>query len=252
MDYSVLVLAAVPVAGFAAGFINTLAGNGSLLTLPMLILLGLPANDANATNRVGVLLQNVVAVAAFRKLGAFGKPTAWALVLPSLAGGILGAELAVDIDELLMRRTIAVLMLVMLIVMLADPNRWLVARAADSRARPWLTIPLMFVIGIYGGFIQVGVGIFLLASLVLGAGYELVGANAVKNLIVLVFTAAALVVFVLHGQVHWELGLLLAVGQSAGAWVAAHMAVARGARFVRFIVVAVVLVSATALLLDMT
>ena len=91
-------------------------------------------------------------------------------------------------------------------------------------------MPLFFAIGVYGGFIQVSVGLFLLAGLVLGAGYNLIGANAMKNLIVLVFTAAALVVFVVNDQVEWTLGLLLGAGQAAGAWTAAHFAVKRGAR----------------------
>jgi uncharacterized membrane protein YfcA len=111
-----------------------------------------------------------------------------------------------------------------------------------------MEIPLFFAIGVYGGFIQAGVGIFLIAALVLGAGFELVGANAVKNLIVLVFTAAALVVFVVNDQVDWTLGALLAVGQGAGAWLAARMALRRGARFVRTVVVVIVALSAAALL----
>src|SRR5688572_33346053 len=96
MDRHTLLLAAVPVVGFAAGFINTLAGSGSLLTLPLLILLGLPANVANGTNRVGVLLQNVVAVATFRRRGALPLAGSWKLIVPSVVGAVVGAELAVE------------------------------------------------------------------------------------------------------------------------------------------------------------
>ena len=91
-------------------------------------------------------------------------------------------------------------------------------------------------------------GIFLLAGLVLGGGFDLIGANAVKNLIVLVFTAAALIVFVVNAQVRWEYGLLLAAGQGVGAWVAARMAVARGAKFVQWVLIGILLLSAAALL----
>ena len=241
-------LGAVPLTGFAAGFINTLAGSGSLITLPILILLGLPANVANGTNRVGVLVQNIVAVATFRRSRLLDAGAAWRLVVPSVLGSIVGAQLAVDLDEALLRRIIGALMLVMLATMFVQPERWLTEDAEQRRARPWLEIPLFFAIGAYGGFIQAGVGIFLIAALVLGAGFELVGANAVKNLIVLVFTAAALVVFVVNDQVQWTLGALLAVGQGAGAWLAARMAMQRGARFVRVVVVVVVLLSAAALL----
>ena len=247
MTDNVWLLAAVPVTGFVAGFINTLAGSGSLVTLPVLILLGLPANVANGTNRVGVLLQNVVAVATFRKSGAVDYGGSWKLVLPTVVGSVIGAELAVDLDEAMLRRVIGVLMLVMLAVMLVKPERWIATHANQREPRLWVEVPLFFAIGVYGGFIQVGVGIFLLAGLVLSAGYNLVGANALKNLIVLVFTAAALVVFVLNDQVQWTLGLLLAAGQALGAWVAVRLAVKRGAAFVRLFVIAVIVLSAGAL-----
>lgn len=247
MDRHTLLLAAVPITGFAAGFINTLAGSGSLLTLPILILLGLPANVANATNRVGVTMQNIVAVATFRRRGALPLEGSWKLLVPSVLGGIVGAQLAVDLDEQLLRRTIAVLMVVLIAVMLLNPERWIAARATRREPRLLVEVPLFFAIGVYGGFLQVSVGLFLIAGLVLAAGYELVGANAMKNLIVLLFTAAALVVFVVNDQVDWTLGLLLGAGQAVGAWVAAHFAVERGAKFVRFAVVIITIGSAFAL-----
>ena len=249
MDQHTLLLAAVPLTGFVAGFINTLAGSGSLLTLPILILLGLPANVANGTNRVGVVLQNIVAVATFRQRGALPLEGSWKLIVPSVLGAIVGAELAVDLDEALLRQTIGVLMIVLLVLMLLKPERWIAAHAARREPRMLVEVPLFFAIGVYGGFIQVSVGLFLIAGLVLGAGYNLVGANALKNLIVLVFTAAALVVFVLNDQVQWTLGLLLGGGQALGAWVAAHFAVRRGAEFVRWAVIVITVGSAGALFL---
>jgi len=240
-------LATVPVMGFVAGFMNTLAGNGSLITLPLLILLGLPANVANGTNRVGVLLQNVVAVGTFAKRGALDVQGSAALIAPTIVGAVLGAELAVDLDEALLRRVIGILMLVMLAVMVFNPERWIAEHATRRAPRLSVEVPIFFAIGVYGGFLQAGVGIFLLAGLVLGAGFNLVGANAMKNLIVLVFTAAALVVFVVNDQVYWTYGLLLAAGQSLGAWVAARLAVERGAKFVRIVVIVIILVSTAAL-----
>jgi len=247
MDQSSLLLAAMPVIGFVAGFINTLAGSGSLLTLPMLILLGLPANVANATNRVGVLCQGIVAVATFRQRGALPLGGSWQLIVPAVVGGIVGAELAVDLDEALMRQVIGVLMLVLLVVMLFKPERWIAEHEGRGQPRLLVEVPLFFAIGVYGGFIQVSVGLLLLAGLVLGAGYNLVGANAMKNLIVLVLTAAALVVFVVNDQVQWTLGLLLGAGQAAGAWVAARVAIKRGAEFVRYVVIVIIVLSAAAL-----
>jgi uncharacterized membrane protein YfcA len=248
MDQHSLLLAAVPITGVVAGFINTLAGSGSLLTLPLLIVLGLPANVANATNRVGVLLQNIVAVDAFRRRGALPLTGSWKLIVPSVIGGIVGAALAVDLDEELLRRTIGVLMLVLIAVMLLNPERWIAAQVAPRNPRLTVEVPLFFAIGVYGGFIQVSVGLFLLAGLVLGAGYNVVAANALKNLIVLLFTFAALAVFVINDQVEWMLGLLLGAGQALGAWLAAHLAVRRGAKFVRGLIVVVTVAAALALL----
>ena len=242
-----MLLAAVPVVGFAAGFVNTLAGSGSLITVPMLILLGLPANVANGTNRVGVTVQGVVAVATFRRHGMLDVLGAWRLLVPAVLGGVLGARLAVDVDEAVLRSVVGSLMIALLIVMFVQPERWLADASAPRRARPWLEVPVFFAIGVYGGFIQIGVGIFLMAALVLCSGYDLVTANALKNVLALAFTAAALIVFVVHDQVQWALGLAIAVFQGAGAWFAVRLALRRGAAFVRWAIIAIVSLSAIAL-----
>lgn len=240
---------AVVAAGFACGFINTLAGSGSLITLPLLIFLGLPANVANGTNRVAILLQNVVAVASFRQQKVLDVRRGLIIAIPAVLGAILGAQIAVNLDEETMRRVIGVLMVIMLIVLIVRPKRWLKGRPEMLGNGPnWLQMLIFFGIGVYGGFIQAGVGIFLLAGLVLAVGYDLVRANAVKLLIVLCFTAFALVVFLLNDQVVWAVGLILAIGNMGGAWVASRMAVRRGAGFVRWVLIAVVVVSAIALL----
>lgn len=241
---------ALVAAGFGAGYINTLAGSGSLLTLPLLIFLGLPAPVANATNRVGILLQNVVGVTSFHRRKVLDVRSGLWLALPATLGSIFGARIAVESDEAVMRTTIGVLMLVMAVVIVVRPKRWLQGREDHHQGRPSaVQFIVFFAIGVYGGFIQAGVGIFLLAGLVLGAGFDLVRANAVKVFVVLFFTVFALGVFVIHDQVRWDIGLILAIGNMAGAWVGARMAVERGAVFVRWILVAVVLVSGVALLL---
>ncbi|MFQ5611799.1 MAG: sulfite exporter TauE/SafE family protein [Anaerolineae bacterium] len=235
--------------GFIAGFINTLAGSGSLVTLPLLIFIGLPANVANGTNRVAILLQNVVGVSSFRRQKMLNLRGGLMLAAPAVVGSIIGAQIAVNLNEAIMRRTIGVLMAVMLAVILIRPRRWLEGRPEGSGGRPgWSQLLIFFLVGAYGGFIQAGVGIFLLAGLVLSAGYDLVRANAVKVLIILCFTVFALAVFVLNRQVQWTVGLILAIGNMLGAWVAARIAVKRGAVFVRWLLIAVVAVSAARLL----
>ena len=239
----------VIVAGFMAGFINTVAGSGSLITLPLLIALGLPAGVANGTNRVAILLQNVVGVSRFHGQKVLDVKRGLMLALPAAIGGIIGAQIAATLDEEILRRTIGVLMVIMFIILLVRPKRWLEGKAGVVGEKPTLLQYLIFfAIGVYGGFIQIGVGLFLLAGLVLSAGYNLVWANAVKLLIVLSFTIFALAVFVYNEQVNWLVGLVLAVGNMSGAWVATRVAVQRGAGFVRWFLIAVVVISAALLL----
>ena len=240
---------AVIAAGFGCGFINTLAGSGSLISLPVLIFLGLPANMANGTNRVGILIQTIVSLRSFKKQDMLDLRGGIMLALPAIVGGIIGAQIAVNLDEQMLRRVIGALMVVMLVFILARPKRWLKGHLEVLGRRPRaLELVIFFFIGAYGGFIQAGVGIFLLAGLVLGVGYDLVRANAVKVLIVLCFTAFAMVVFMINGQILWGLGLLLAVGNAGGGWLAAKLAIERGAGLVRWFLIAVVIVSAAKLL----
>ena len=236
-------------AGFLAGFINTFAGSGSLITLPMLIFLGLPANIANGTNRIAIIMQNAVAVGSFGQQKILDTKRGLILAIPAVLGALVGAQIAVNLDEQAMRRVIGALMLVMLVIVLARPKRWLEGRPERLADRPgWMQMLIFFAIGVHGGFIQAGVGIFLLAGLVLCAGYELVRANAVKLLIVLCFTPIALGIFIYHGQVQWYAGLIMGLGNMAGAWVASRMAVKRGAVFARWVLVAVLLIAGAALL----
>jgi uncharacterized protein len=234
----------VVLAGLIAGFINTVAGSGSLVTLPMLIYLGLPPTVANGTNRVGILLQNLVSTASFRQQKVLSLRDGMAPAIPAIAGWLLGAVLATHLDQTMMRRAIALLMLFMLVVIVARPERWLRRPAEAFRLRVGVKEALIFfAIGIYGGFIQAGVGVFILAALVLGVGMDLVRANGLKVLIILVGTAAALLVFQRNGQVNWGIGLLLAVGNSLGALAASRMSVQKGAPFIRWFLIAVILLS---------
>jgi len=233
-------------AGILAGIINTLAGSGSLVTLPMLVFLGLPANVANGTNRVGVMVQNIVGITTFQRSGTLNtQGSAW-LVAPSVLGALVGAQIAVDLNERAMNIAIGVIMVVMLFVILLNPSRWLREQSEVKEGRPtWVVLGLFFVIGIYGGFIQAGVGVFLLSAMVLGVGYSLNHANMVKLIIVLFITLFAMAIFILNDQINWSLGALMAVGQSLGAWMAARFATQyKNANiWVRRLLIAVVVVS---------
>ncbi|MFP4621309.1 MAG: sulfite exporter TauE/SafE family protein [Bacteroidales bacterium] len=243
-----LILAVIGV-GFFAGFINTLAGSGSLLTLPMLMFLGLPANVANGTNRIAIFLQNVVGVGSFRQQKVLNVRMGLWLALPAVIGSLLGAQIAIGLDEAVMERVIGILLIAMFFLILYKPAHWVKEQAGHVKSKPsMLQIFIFFVIGIYGGFIQAGVGIFLLAGLVLGAGFDVVKANAIKLLIILIYTPFALAIFFMNDQVNLKIGLILALGNMLGAFVASRFAVAWGAKYVRYILLVVIFVSALKLL----
>ncbi len=208
------------------GFINTLVGSGSLVMLPLLMAMGLPANVANGTNRVGVFFQTAVGSITFMRSKKIPMGNAWWSIIPCVIGALLGAYLATQIDPQSLKDFIGILLILMLFVILINPKRWFVHQnnSGEQSKKP-LAILVMFVIGIYGGFIQAGVGVFLLAGLVLGVKYNFGYANAIKLIIVLAYAFPVLLIFVWQNQVDWFLGLFTAFGQSIGAYAGAKFAV---------------------------
>jgi len=230
-------------AGILAGFINTLAGSGSLLTLPLFIAFGLPAPVANGTNRIGILLQSLTGVLSFKRQNLLDFSTALKIGIPSVAGSLIGAFIAVDINEKAMQTAIAVLLIFMFFLILLKPSRWIKSHEGNPPLPHWVQMIIFFIVGIYGGFIQAGVGFFLLAALVLASGFDLIKANALKVLIVLVYTPFSLVVFIINQQVDYKLGFIVAAGSMLGAWIGAKLSVKWGPSVVRIILLVVLLVA---------
>ena len=214
--------------GLVAGAINTIAGGGSLLTLPALIFLGLPAPVANGTNRVGVFIQSLTATLQFRREQALEVRGTVLPLVATVVGAAGGALLSVDLDETRLEQAIGVAMLVMLALLLFRPSQWLEPSTKPPAPRG-VQAAAFFLVGVYGGFLQAGVGFFLLAGLVWLARLELVPANGVKSLLILVFTLPAAVVFVLHDLIAWEAGISLAAGSALGGWLGARVSVGWGA-----------------------
>ncbi|MEA1876749.1 MAG: sulfite exporter TauE/SafE family protein [Bacteroidota bacterium] len=237
-------------AGILCGFINTLAGSGSLISLPLLMFMGLPANVANGTNRIAILFQNIVGVSSFKQQKVFKIEEGIWLAIPAVIGSLLGAVLAVNLTEAIMTRVIGGLLVFMFFMILLKPDVWIKGQAGLVSSKPtWWQLLIFFGIGVYGGFIQAGVGFFLLAGLVLGAGFDLVKANAIKLLIVLLYTPFALAIFIFNDQVYWVAGLILAIGNMLGAYIASRFAVSWGAKFVRIILLVIVFGAAIKLLI---
>lgn len=236
-------------AGIMAGTLNVIAGGGSFLTLPILMFLGLPAGVANGTNRVGILLQNVAAVRSFDRQGVLDwQALKWA-ALPAAIGGGLGTWGALLVSDDAFKRVLAFLMVAISLYTLWRPAQPVDhAEARDARSR-WLLAAVFFAIGIYGGFVQAGVGFFLLAGTTL-AGLDLVRGNAVKVLTVLTFTAISLAMFAFAGKVAWVTGLTLAAGTVLGGLAGARLTVLKGHCWVRRVVTFAIIALALKLILD--
>jgi uncharacterized protein len=235
----------VILAGLAAGFINTIAGSGSLIVIPLLIFLGIPANIANGTNRIAILLQTLVATGSFKQNKITDYKGIGYLIIPSILGAIGGSFLASTIEAKSFEKIIGILLMFMFVLLLINPERWLKGKSEENIRHPvWLQFIIFFAIGFYGGFIQAGVGLFLLGGLVFSSGLDLIKANAVKSLLVLIYTVFALAVFAIKIQVDWKLGLVLSIGNMAGAWIAVKATVKWGADLIRYMLLVVLLVSA--------
>lgn len=229
--------------GILVGFINTLAGGGTIISLSLFMVLGLPASVANGTNRIAVILQNLTSVAEFKRKGYLDVKKATKFALPTMLGAVIGAQVASNIDENIFRTALGIIMIVMLVFVVYKPSKWLTdnQKLIDKPVSWWQSL-LFLAIGFYGGFLQVGVGYFLLTTIVLSAGYNLVKANAIKVWIVLLYTPLSLVVFILHNQVDWGFGLVHAAGNVIGAYVASHFATAWGAKFVRWLLIVLIII----------
>ncbi|MBN8411996.1 sulfite exporter TauE/SafE family protein [Halomonas denitrificans] len=234
--------AALLTAGIVAGFINVLAAGGSMLTLPLLMFLGLPPQVANGTNRVSITLQSVSAVANFFRAGARHIGLSLRLSVPAVLGSMLGVWLALQVSDALFETILMVVMVAAAVIMLLPQPKIDTRPLTVERLTPGIYLA-MFVIGVYGGFLQVGVGILFMIVLYRMLKIDLGQVNAFKVLIILVYTLPALGIFLWHDQVRWSYGLVLAAGSMTGAWLAVKVNMSsRGAMVVKWLTVAVIAV----------
>ena len=264
-------------AGLVAGALNVVAGGGTFLTLPLLIFAGLPPTVANGTNRVAILVQNVGAVWGFDRHKVLERSLVPWTALPSIAGAVVGSWAALVVGDESFQRALAVLMVAISLWTLWDPIGRLARRrrlaagggagqspAADSPATPgastaaasldrrakWLLAAAFFAVGVYGGFVQAGVGFLILAATTL-AGLDLVRGNALKVLVVLAYIPLSLAIFAGQGMVDWGLGLVLAAGHLAGALLGVRLTVLKGHRWIERVVTVAVIAFAIGLWLDL-
>lgn len=246
-----LLLFILAIIGFIAGVINTIAGGGSLLTLPMLIFMGLPPAVANGTNRIGIFIQSISSIAGFRSKGV--KPGSFGVYLgiSALVGSLIGAQIAIDIKGETFNKILAIVMVIVVLFMVFKPKVNLQDVIERTQGKHlWISILAFFFIGVYGGFIQAGVGIFILLALTSINYLNLVTSNAVKVLVVFIYTIGALAIFVYNNQIDYLYGFVLATGNATGGWIASRWSVKKGDGLVKVFLIIMVIAMAIKLWID--
>lgn len=221
------------VGGAFAGGVNAVAGGGSALSVPLLVLGGVPGVAANGSNRVGILTSTLVSYWSYRREG---KTVEWGalgtIIPPALAGSALGAFAIGQLTDETFERGFGLLIIPIIILTVTKPR-------PKTDAPPWpdvVTVSVFFVIGIYAGAVQAGVGLLVLAALS-RAGMDLITANVVKVLFNFLATVIALPVFILQGNVRWGPAIVLAIGLSIGGWIGPKLAVRGGERWIRIVMI---------------
>jgi uncharacterized protein len=226
--------------GGVSGFLNVMAGGGSTIVLPALILMGMDGTLANGTNRVALLMQNISAVASFKRQNHFEFPLSLKLSMMTLPGAIAGAVVAVRVDDDLFQTILGIVMIGVIITMFISPAPTRTGSASGEKS--WLIYPALLAIGFYGGFIQVGVGFLFMAALFHLMSMTLVHVNMHKVFIVLIYTLPTLAIFFWTGNVNWLVGLIMGAGSALGGWWAAHISVQKGDKVIRMILVIAILI----------
>ena len=243
---SAVEIIALAAAGVAAGFINTVAGGGSVISIPVMVEI-VGAGATNGTLRIAVLMQNLSGVTGYARGKAIPMAMVGRLVVPTTTGAAAGAWMATRLSPGDLKKVFAVAVVLVALSVLLKPKGW--EPAPEPRLRqPWTS--LVFVgIGFYGGFIQAGVGFLFLAALVPGLGLGLVKGNGVKLTLMLCYLPIALLLFVNADQIHWGAGVAVGVGSMLGAFLASTLAVRKGAGWIRWVLVLAAVVAAVRMLL---
>ena len=243
--FSIPMIAILIGVGALAGFINTVAGGATAISYMLFMGMGMPANEANGTTRLGVTLQFLTSSLIYNRKGYLDLKRATLVGIPVALGSIGGAQVAAVINVKAFELALACALLIMLVLMFYDAQKFL-HEQPDKLARKidWKIWLLYLGIGFYGGFTHIGVGIFILIASVLVLGYGLQRANAIKQYAVLLYAPLAMLVFALHGQVHWGVAAIYAIGNVAGSMVATKVAISWGANFIRWSVAVVIAIFA--------
>ncbi len=205
--------------GMLAGGMNSLAGYGSVITLSILMeIFGLPGNIANATNRVSILAMAMAGSIGYRKAGILEIRKYRSIIFLVFLGSLGGIWAAVIISPESFKKIFHVILILIMVMILVNPKRWIHDHHKVIHLPMWKKALIFLPIGFYGGFIQMGMGLLFLVATVLLSGYTILQANAMKLVVILLYTAMSVIIFHYHGLIQWKIGLVLGIGQALGSY----------------------------------
>jgi uncharacterized membrane protein YfcA len=231
MDYSEILI--LFIIGVVSGIINTIAGGGSLLTLPIMIFMGLPPNIANGTNRIQLIMQNISAVSGFKSKGISDFKFSSLLSLTAILGSIVGAQIAIDISEELFKKILSIIMILVIATIIFKKNKPSELLNNYASKNKFISIFLFFFVGIYGGFIHAGVGFIILTILSNINNMKLSNANSIKVFVALAFSIISLLVFIYEDKVNWIYGINIGIGSALGGWIASRWSYNKSDRIIK-------------------
>ncbi len=229
--------------GIMASFINIMAGGGSVLTLSAMMFLGLNAPVANGTNRIGLLVECISGATAFKKekFTEINKSLIYGLF--ALPGAVIGSLFAINISNVLFQRILGVVM-IFIVITLILPKKSDEQISSTAKASNALVYPMMFLIGLYGGFIQAGVGFIIMFSMRQLLKLDLVAINMYKVYIVLIYTIPVFLIFGLTRNINWYYAAALGSGNALGAWLSVRVSINKGEKVIKIVLVIAIMLMA--------
>ncbi|MEE0882820.1 MAG: sulfite exporter TauE/SafE family protein [Bacteroidales bacterium] len=239
---SISIFLILVISGLFVGFINTLSAGGTAISIALYLALGLSPAQANATNRIGVLLQSSLTSVLFSRKGFLKNTHFFRLALPTMSGALVGAILSLVLPEILFSYFMGISLLVMIVFLFRSPKKF----EEDDFSKTengisFLQYLTFFLIGIYGGFVQVGTGFLLMSAGSMLLGYNIIKTNALKTTVMAFYTVIAVLIFWQDGSIHWQYGLLHSIGTFIGSFIATKLAFKKGAKFIKWVVIFVII-----------
>lgn len=235
--------------GFVAGFYGASVGSGSLVSFPALLLVGIPTHIAIATNRFAVFFGELTgAVQYYRGGNRIDGRLALLMGVIASIGTVLGTQIVLFLSVQTLNIIIATLLLSLMIVLVLFPSLGVVTRAQSRRSKALLAF-IAFPIGIYSGFFGAGNGTFLAMAMVF-SGLSFIQSAATARTIGIMTALTAWASFASTGTIDYVHGLPLGIGYSLGCLIGVRMAIKKGNRYIRFLLMGIILVSVAKLLFD--